>query len=120
LAGKSFMSEVGSEATCGSWEQGKMVAAYEWKARRDIRNQAWSHRFYRVLRALRWLLDDELVYNLHSPYGFLLRGMGTVLSVNIHRYHLVGKYMTQPHTLRPRICLSWQHISTVCSLRKAK
>jgi hypothetical protein len=33
---------------------------------------------------------------------------------------LVGKSMPQPHMLRSRVCLSWQYISTVCSLRKAK
>jgi hypothetical protein len=74
---------------------------------------------------LLWLTALSLAYVMIVPadtdrFGSQNDYFGSQSFLWCEYYRLVGKYMPQPHALRSRVCLSWQYISTVCSLRKAK
>jgi hypothetical protein len=77
---------------------------------------------------IRSILDKSLFKSAHSIVEILRVARPTVLLYlhdsigfrSFHLYRLVNKYMPQPHALRRRVCLSWQYICTMSSLRKAQ
>jgi hypothetical protein len=70
-----------------------------------------------------WVLEFAFHESLspeYAPVGKLNRSNRFRACDWRRKYRLVNKYMSRPHALRCKVCLSWQYISTMSSLRKTQ